>query len=184
MSQLSELLRLAEQDPSAADFAALRAAYRQDPDYRTNIKKHISQAKLMQITDAAKDFAEVAATCQGLLQANPLDLEARMLLAHAQEKQGQSEAAEKNHRFAERMLDAILATGDGKSAERPFILLAENEAWTVMRSFGIKAKEHLRQAQEERILDIFQGRIGEREVSIFFDVTAPARVVDENIPPA
>lgn len=174
-----ELARAAEADPASADFAALRKAYVASDAYRP--LKHITKTKLMQITNSAADFEDVAATCQAILAANPLDLEARILLGTAQEKLGKVADAEKTHTFAERMLDAILATGDGKSFGTAFKLVSETEAWIVMRSFGIKAKSQERHRRAEGIFDVFEGKLGDRQVQVYFDVADPVRVLDETL---
>ena len=179
MSDFYELAEQAADNPASADFASLRAAYVAGDAYRP--LKHITRQKLMQITDGVTDFAEVVRTCQDILKSNPLDLEARMMLAHAQEKSGAGPAAEKSHAFAERMLDAILATGDGKSFETAFPLVAENEAWTVMRVFGIKARSQERHRWEGRVYDVFEGKLRGDDVTIYFDVTDPVRVLDETL---
>jgi hypothetical protein len=179
MSEFDDLAAQAEANPTGADFAKLRAAYVVGDAYRP--LKHITRQKLMQITDSVTDFDEVVRTCQDILKSNPLDLEARMMLAHAQEKSGDGAAAEKSHTFAERMLDAILATGDGKSFETAFHLVAENEAWTVMRTFGIKARSRERHRRDDRVFDVFEGKIGRDDVTVHFDVTDPVRVLDETL---
>jgi len=179
MSAFDDLAAQAEDNPAEADFATLRAAYVAGDAYRP--LKHITRQKLMAITDSVTDFGEVVRTCQDILKSNPLDLEARMMLAHAQEKSGDAASAEKTHTFAERMLDAILATGDGKSFGTAFHLVAEFEAWTVMRTFGIKASSQERLRREDRVFDVFEGKIGKDDVTIYFDVTDPVRVLDETL---
>ena len=179
MSNFHDLAQQAEDNPAAADFASLRAAYVAGDAYRP--LKHITRQKLMQITDSVTDFDEVVRTCRDILKSNPLDLEARMMLAHAQEKSGDGRAAEKTHAFAERMLDAILMTGDGKSFETAFQLVAENEAWTVMRVFGIKARSKERHRREDRVYEVFEGKLGGDDVKAYFDVTDPVRVLDETL---
>ena len=176
MSDFYELAHAAEADPAGANFAALRQAYVQSDAYRPY--KHISQQKLMQITNSVADFQEVVNTCLNILQGNALDLEARMTLAIAYEKIGKSDEARKTHLFAEHMLDAILATGDGKSFESAFRLVADTEAWTVMRSFGIKARSHTRHRRDDGVFDVFEGKIDDRAVTVYFDVTDHVRVVD------
>lgn len=178
MSNFTELAAAAEANPAEADFAALRQAYM---TYEKRSVKHISQQKLMQITNHVTDFAEVARTCQSILEGNPMDLEARMMLAVAQEKAGNSTLAEKNHLFAERLIDAILATRDGKSFETAWKLVSDMEAWTIMRVFGMKAKHHTRHQREDGIFDVYEGVIGDRNVTLYFDVTNPARFIEENV---
>ena len=176
MSDFYELAHTAEDDPDSADFAALRAAYVKSDAYRPY--KHIPQQKLLHITNTAADFTEVVDTCTNILHSNPADLEARMTLAIALEKTGNPDQARKAHMFAERMLDAILTTGDGKSFESAFRLVSDTEAWTVMRSFGIKAKSHTRHRREDGVFDVYEGIINDRAVTVYFDVTDPVRIVD------
>jgi len=174
MSDFYDLVRQAELDPTNTDFAALRLAYVQSDTYRP--LKHISQTRLMQITNNAANFTEVATICQNILQANPLDLEARMMLATAQEQLGDP-AAERTHAFAESLLDAILASGDGKSLESPFKLVSALEAWTVLRVFGIKASTQTREQLGDRVYDVFMGKLDETNVTVYFDITLTVPVL-------
>lgn len=180
MSDFYALAHAAENDPDSADFALLRQAYVESPHYQP--LKHILQSKLKQITDAAQSLDEVVNTCQNILKNSPLDLEARMLLGAVYAEMGQMEQAEQTRRFAENLLDAILSSGDGKSLASAFRLVAEAEAWTVMRVFGIKAtgQERIR-AEDGRVYDVFQGKLDDREMSIHFDVTDPVRVLDDTL---
>ena len=179
MSDFSELAKQAESDPDQMDFAALREAYVQSDIYRP--AKHILQSKLMQITNAVKGFEEVAQTCRNILDANPMDLEARMLLGLALEKLGDQVAAEKHHTFANRMIDAILATGDGKALDTAWKVIAEAEPWTVMKVFGMKTTSHSRHVHGDLLIDVFEGRIEEREVKMHFDVTIFVKAIEELI---
>lgn len=178
MTDFYDLAHAAEQEPTAADFVALREAYRTSEAYRPI--KHIPQSKLLQITNSADSYVDVISTCENILKANPMDLEARMMLAHAQEHLGES--AEKTHQFAEGLLDAILASGDGKSLETAWVLLSNHEAWTVMRVFGMKATDQQRVYHDDgRIYDVYQGKIDGQSVQMYFDVTAPTEFIEEAI---
>ncbi len=179
MSDFFARAKAAEQDPHNADFAALRQAYMHSDAYRPF--KHIRQEKLMRITDSAAGFEDVRQACQNILDANPLDLEARMLLGVAYEQLGEAQRAEQAHTFAERLLDAILATGDGKSLETAFVIAAEAEAWTIMRVFGIRAREGERILQDDRVYEAFKGTLDGEAVTIYFDVTAPAQALDDTL---
>lgn len=179
MSDFWELAKTAAAKPTQADFAALRTAYVESDAYRP--AKHIMQSKLMQITDRAQGFEEVAATCQDILTGNPMDLEARLMLAFAQEKLGENAAAANSTAFANAMLDAILATGDGKSMDTAFQVVAEAEVWTIMKVFEMRTAGHTRHQATDHTIDVFTGKIGEREVEMFFNVTRYVNAINELI---
>lgn len=179
MSDIYEMAQRGLKDPSTINFAELRQDYVASEAYRP--LKHILQTKLKQITDAATSFEEVAETCRNILLTNPLDLEARMLIGSALEKCGEAQASEEHNRFAEHLLDAILATGDGKSFQSAFHLVAEAEAWTVMRTFGIRATSQERIRQDGRVYDVFDGKLDERDVKIYFDVTDTVQILDATL---
>lgn len=178
MVDFKELADTAEADPTRVDFSVLRAAY-QTYEHRTI--KHITRQKLMQMTNHVTEFKEVAAVCRSILDTNPMDLEARMMIASAYEHMGEKDTAEKHHQFAERMIDAILATGTGKSFEGAWKLVSENEAWTIMRIFGMRPQKHHRHVRDTLIFDVYDGVIGDREATMYFDVTEPVHFVDEHI---
>lgn len=178
MVDFKELVTDAETDPSCVDFSTLRTVYQ---GYENRTIKHITRQKLIEMTNHVTEFKEVATVCQSILDTNPMDLEARMMIASAYEHMGEKDTAEKHHQFAERMIDAILATGTGKSFEGAWKLVSENEAWTIMRIFGMRAQKHHRHVQDNLIFDVYDGVIGDREATMYFDVTEPVHFVDEHV---
>lgn len=177
-SRFQQLAQAAEQAPASVDFRELRAAYVQSSSYPT---KHITQPKLMQISNHAAGFEEVASICTTILQGNPMDLEARMMLGVAQERLGQPEAAARTRAFVDAMIDAILSTGDGKGFETAFQVVAEAEEWTLMKVFGLRAKSQAQHQRPEGIFRVYSGKIAEREVEMVFDTSLYTSAIDRMI---
>lgn len=136
MSSYAELIQQARQDPTQVDFHQLRAAYVQSDVYHP--LQHFSQAKLQGNTNAATTFDDVEVYCKRFLENNPMDLEVWMMLEFCYDQLEQYDLAHHTHQFISRMLDAIYATGDGKSLETAWQVVARAEVFTVLSVMGIK----------------------------------------------
>lgn len=170
-----ELATAAEKDPQQADFAALRAAYVNSNEY--NPTKHFSYHKLIGSTNAAASMEDVVRFCENMLAANPMDLEVRMMLEYAFEQLEWFEFAGKQHAFVEGMLSALFNTGDGKSVESAWQVVAVAEEYTALSVMGLKMHSQQLLMADDRYIDVMT--VGPRVesddplVQLHFDITAP-----------
>jgi hypothetical protein len=170
-----ELVTAAEKDPQQADFAALREAYVHSDEY--NPAKHFSYHKLIGSTNSAGNFEEVVSFCEKMLEANPMDLEVRMMLEYAFEQLEWFEFAGRQHGFVEGMLGALFNSGDGKSIDTAWQVVAVAEEYTALSVMGLKMLSQELLMVDERYIDVMT--VGPRAESddppkqLYFDITDP-----------
>jgi hypothetical protein len=169
------LAAAAEKDPTTADFPALRQAYINSDDYRPT--SHFSHAKLKGNTNHCANFDEVAIFCQKILDDNPMDLEARMLLEFAYDQLEQHDLAANTHAFVGAMLDAIYHSGSGESLETARSVVAVAEEYTLLSVMGLKLIEQALIEENDRYYDKMickpRGQAEADSIDLYFDITAP-----------
>jgi hypothetical protein len=174
-STFEELVATAEHDPANADFAALRKAYVASPKY--NPVSHFSQAKLQGMTNNVQGLEELEIRCKKLLEGNPMDLEVRMMLDFAYSELEQHDLAAQAHAFVSGMLDAIWASGDGKSFETAWQVVSVAEEYTLLSIMGYQMQEQQLMEQAGRWYDVLTC-ISKKDptagsVMFYFDITDP-----------
>lgn len=165
----------AEKDPRTADFAALRDAYVESEDYKP--VKHFSYNKLIGQTNTATDFEDVVRFCERILEGNPMDLEVRMMLEFAYERLEWFEFAGKQHDFIEGMLKALFATGDGRSLDTAWQVVAVAEEYTALSVMGLKMLNQELVQLDDQFFDVLTVRAraddNEEPYQLFFEITTP-----------
>lgn len=173
----SEYIAIAEKDPLSVDFTQLRQLYVESEDYRPT--SHFTYSKLQGNTNTCKSFEEVEAFCKRVLASNPMDVEARMLLEFAYDQMEQYDLASHHHNFVGGMLDAIFASGDGKSIGTAWHVIAVAEEYTILSVMGLKMRQQSLAEIDGRYYDILtcvsRHDQGAANVEICFDITHPYR---------
>jgi hypothetical protein len=183
MSELTfeELAAAAERDPANADFAVLRAAYIASEAYQPT--NHFSQHKLRGSTNKAQGFEDIVVFCRKLLEDNPMDLEARLLLEFAYDQLEQHDLAVKEHAFVSGMLDAIWDSGDGKSFETAWHVVSVAEEYTLLSIMGLEMQTQELFDHEGRWYDVLTCASPKQPdagpVKLYFDITDPFNHLNE-----
>jgi hypothetical protein len=152
VSEYAELVRQAQENPSEADFVALREAYVASEAYQPT--SHYSSNKLIGTTNGLDSYESVVEFCANVLEHNPMDLEVRLLLEYTYEQLGNVEKARLQHDFVKGMLTAIYASGDGKTFETALRVVAVAEEYTVISLNGLKLKLQQLVQHEGRSYDV------------------------------
>lgn len=183
-SDFLAMARQAEVAPHEADFVALRQAYIASKAYAPT--SHYSRQKLIGNTNSLDNLDEVVAFCEDILQHNPMDLEARILLDFAYSQQGRTADADRQQAFIKGMLQALANSGDGQSPATAWHVVAVAEEYTFISVLGLKSHgQQLIEDNGERWFDVLvcspRGQQNaddpeadsEDAVELYFDITAP-----------
>ena len=135
MRTYDDLLAAAQADPEGADFHALRMAYTRTDRYQPYGQ---DSEGIFALRDALTggDFAAALEAAQRLLAHNPLDIEAHMAADYVHTALGEEAQAAFHRAFARGLIQAILATGDGRDPATAFIVISTTEEYTVLRVLG------------------------------------------------
>ncbi|MCI0713287.1 MAG: DUF4919 domain-containing protein [Chloroflexi bacterium] len=175
MPDYLELARQAQENPSGADFIALREAYVASGDYRPT--SHYSSGKLIGTTNGLDSFESVVEFCTTMLDQNPMDLEVRLLLEYTYEQLNNTENARRQHDFIRGMIEAIYTSGDGKSFESALKVVAVAEEYTLLSLNGLKLKFQQLIEHDGRRFDVLtctrRNDEDGPEIILYFDITDP-----------
>jgi len=177
MTDYQELLTAAKEDPTSADFHALRMAYARSDGYRP----YTQQTGLITALDSAlraSDLEAALTVAHTLLSVNYLDIEAHMAAAYVYTMQENVERATHHQLFANGLIQAILRSGTGRDPDGAFIVIDIPEEYTIMRILGLEpAGQKLlnHQGQWVDMLDVRQRGAGDdaAALKIYFNVDLP-----------
>jgi Domain of unknown function (DUF4919) len=116
------------------DFEALRAELSARPDFKALCEAERPLTEAFE-TMQAERWSDLFALAAPWAARCPIDLEAHTFLATALAHLGEPAAAEAHDMWARGLFEAALATGDGKTPETPYRVIAEFEEYALLRMF-------------------------------------------------
>lgn len=166
-----DLLAQAKQDVSKVDFAALRYAYAESAQYNPYDPNTAELNAAMMKAMNAKDGAGAMKYAQAILEKNYLRINAHLASAICSRQLQQTQQAEHHSAMARGLVDSIVASGKGTTAETAMVVISVDEEYSVMGRLGFK---HLRQMlvqngghkYDEFVVTDASGRSG----SLFFNI--------------
>ena len=169
------LLAAAKTNPAQADYHALRMALTQDDAYAPYVQ-HSDAVFALRAALQAQNMPQVLAACDDMLALNYLDIEAHMAADYAHLRLENSAQSTYHRTFAEGLIDAILATGDGRSFERAIIVISTAEEYVVLRVLGLKPAGQDSVEHEGQWFDVLQGQPAQGDpVEVYFNIVLPYR---------
>jgi len=93
--------------------------------------------------------------------------------ANAYKELAQTEKANLHTNFADKILNALLSTGDGKSLETAYCVQSINEEYVIMRHFGYKVSMQAYLTSNVGTYDLLSGKDKKtgKEVGLYFDIS-------------
>jgi hypothetical protein len=121
------------------DFLALRTEYGDRSDFAERCE---NGRPLRAWYDAANgsDWQTVLDSTAKWLDSCPVDIDAHFVRAVALAETGRSIESDVHVGWFRGLVDSILATGDGRSAESPFVVISVPEEYAVLRAFRLEAR--------------------------------------------
>lgn len=171
------LERVKKSDP-AVDFGRMRQLQTQldgyDP-YGSHIEEHPSKVLSQGDLQRAKSLAE------GILAENYLNLEAHIASAAVAEKKGDTAGAAHHRYVVQGVLDSIRQSGDGKTPETAFQVIALSEEYAVMGRFGLRVAEQSLIHIGEHSYDLLKGMDPQShaEYEVYFNIDPIMRALDK-----
>ncbi|NDJ74644.1 MAG: DUF4919 domain-containing protein [Chloroflexi bacterium] len=169
-----DLLAAVQQQPEGADYHALRMAYICSPQYAPYIQASDALEALRAALHTGDWHAALDAIDQ-LLDHNYLDIEAHMAADYVFLRLDQEKDALYHRTFASGLLDAILATGNGRSPETAWIVIAVQEEYTVLRVLGLTPSGQRLIQHDGQFLDVLDAEhnTSGQMLQLYFNVDLP-----------
>lgn len=169
-----QLLAAAQADPSGADFHTLRMAYARSDAYAPYVFNRAGVQALNQALHAG-DLDAALGAAHDLLASYYLDIEAHMVADYVHTLRDSAGQAAYHRAFAQGLIGAILATGDGRSQGTAFIVLSTSEEYTVLRVLGYKSTMQRLVLEEDHAYDVLHARHTHtgQEAEFYFNIDLP-----------
>jgi hypothetical protein len=133
-----DLLAQAKRDGAVVDFKALRYAYADSEHYNPYDAKESELRTSMVKAYRDKDCATAMQHAQAILDKNYVDIDAHMMLDLCYRRLEQPQPAKHHERMAHGLAESIVATGDGRTPQTAFVVIAVREEYNVIAMLGLK----------------------------------------------
>jgi hypothetical protein len=159
------------------DFQALRYAYAESSGYRPYRSPTDSLAGAMFRAYKAQDFDGAIEAANKILAINYLDIDAQVLCDLSYRMLSNAIAAEPCHDMAARLLRSIYESGDGRTPESAYQVIAEREEYSLLNAMGlapIRQELVSRDGHSFDARDVIDNATGETR-TIYFNIDRPRR---------
>jgi hypothetical protein len=155
-----ELSAAARANPTAADFHTLRMAYARSDAYAPYVRERAIRISVEAMSQAlrAGDLDGALQAAEDLLASSYLDIEAHMVADYVHTLRGSTTQAAYHRAFAQGLIGALLASGDGRSPRTAFIVLTPSEEHTVLRALGYTMTRQAVVQEDGHRYDMLQAR--------------------------
>jgi hypothetical protein len=169
--EFQALLERVKKSDASVDFAKMRQLQTRLDDYSPYGDAEDHPFTLLK----AGNVEGAQALADRMLAANYLDLEAHFAAAEIAEKR-KDEAAAAHHRYViQGVLDSILKSGDGKSTQTAYVVVAISEEYALMGHFGLRvAGQSLINDDDGHSYDLLRGVDAEGKPGreVYFNIDA------------
>lgn len=173
----ADLLALARQNPDTADFRALRLAYADSPEYNPYPARHPAEAAIT-ATLRENDWMSALPAVLDFLEAHYLDIAAHFTAVRIYNQLNQPDQETYHRTFARRLLNSIVASGDGRSPETAFVVISISEEYALLRLLGAHLQMQSLVRHEGHSFDVLKAEVpqtsgGTAVVKLYFNVDIP-----------
>ena len=121
------------------DFIALRNSFGARADFPLRCEQDRPLQALFE-GFGAEQWQTVLDVAVPWLAQCPVDIDARVAAAVASQKLGRPEDADLHKRWYNGLVDSVLASGDGKTAQTAFVVISVEEEYAVLRAMGLESR--------------------------------------------
>lgn len=153
------------------DYTAFRLAYAASPKYEPYGAR--VQLGEMKKAIAAGDCPAAMARANEVLEVNFVQIDAHMITALCQKKAGNEEEARREQAVFTGLLKSVLRSGDGKTPETAFVVIAIDEEYSLMGVLSLTPAAQALVNHGGSAFDRFEARKGDQQVTLYFNVDRP-----------
>jgi hypothetical protein len=121
------------------DFTALRTAFGAREDFHRRCEQDRPMQALFE-RFGAEQWQGVLEVSLPWLEQCPVDIDARVASAIACQKLGRAQEADLHKRWYNGLVDSVLASGDGKTAQTAFVVISVGEEYALLRAMGLESR--------------------------------------------
>lgn len=122
----------------------------------------------------AKDYAKAVELVEGVLDYEFVNLGLHRAAEDAYRKLNNQPKADFHKGIADKLLNALLTSGDGKTAQTAYRVLTVREEYFIMNQLGYKVNMQALLAQNDKPYDLLSGKDAKtgKEVAVYFDISS------------
>ncbi|MBI1213363.1 MAG: DUF4919 domain-containing protein [Alphaproteobacteria bacterium] len=165
-----------------ADFAALREAYAKSPKYQPYGGDYDDARLAMRKAFNIHDCKSVLSDAGKVLEAIYIDIASHLLSASCQETAGNEEKAGFHRAIARGLMDAILATGDGKTAKTAYSVVTISEEYDVLYMLGLNVETQALASEGGHVYDQIVAKSDKGDTqTLYFQIDRPMAWMSETL---
>jgi len=173
-SEYGTLLASLKGGSTLIDYARLRLSYVDSPEYKK--AKDVSKAeKAMSDALGAKNFREALKNAEIVLASEYVNMDAHFVAYVANREMGAADKAEFHRTVFRGLVDSIIHSGDGKSAEKAWAVINVHEEYVVLRALGFRPGEQSLLNKDGHAYDVMKVKNVDdgTEQTLYFNVDTP-----------
>jgi hypothetical protein len=169
------LLARARAGDSTVDYTQLRLAYAGSAAYAPYGSDADAYRDSARAALAREDFGRVAVEADSALAYDFLGAELHFIRGYAAEQLGDTATAAHHRAIGRRLVESILASGTGASADSPYVVISVAEEYAVLGVLGYRRGTQALSECRGQPCDVLAGTHGEtgQERTFYFDIAMP-----------
>ncbi len=176
-----ELLVRAKRGDRDLDYQMLRYAYAASPGYDPYGGSLPALKAAMGKAYREKDCARVTGEAAKILEIDYVDIDAHMLADLCFRQLGDTKRAEFHRAMARGLTRSIVQSGDGKSPESAFVVIAIDEEYSLIRLMGLKVQKQSLVNRDGHAYDRMDVTDADKADVLFFNVDRPLSWMTEQL---
>jgi hypothetical protein len=170
-AEYHQLVERAKKGDLGVDFVRMRDLF-SEWSCEDNAQTDAPNREAMIAAFEANDYAKAAELVEGVLDYEFVHLGLHRAAEDAYRKLNNQAKADFHKAVADKLLNALLTAGDGKTAATAYRVLSVREEYFIMNELGYKVTIQMLASENGKPYDILSGRDKktDKEVSVYFDI--------------
>jgi len=175
-SEYATLLASLKGGDTSIDYGRLRLSYMDSPEYK-QVKDTSKEEKGMESALGQKNFAEALKDAEVVLGSEYVNMDAQFVAYVANKELGSTDKAEFHRTVFRGLVDSIMKSGDGKSADKAWVVISVHEEYVILRVLGFKPGDQSLMHKDGHSFDVMKVKNVDdgAEATFYFNVDIPMK---------
>ena len=175
-SEYATLLASLKGGDTSIDYGRLRLSYMDSPEYK-QAKDTSKEEKGMESALGQKNFAEALKDAEVVLGSEYVNMDAQFVAYVANKELGSTDKAEFHRTVFRGLVDSIMKSGDGKSADKAWVVISVHEEYVILRVLGFKPGDQSLMHKDGHSFDVMKVKNVDdgAEATFYFNVDIPMK---------
>lgn len=173
-SEYATLLAALKAGNTGIDYARLRLSYVDSPESK-QARDTTKAEKAMGEALGAKNFSEALKNAETVLASDYVNMDAHFIAYVANRELGAADKSEFHRAVFRGLVDSIRNSGDGKSAEKAWVVISVHEEYVMLRVLGFRPSQQSLLHKDGHSFDVMQVKNVDNgaDETFYFNVDIP-----------